>query len=174
MANYVDNKKLYEEMTVFIYDARACIAKEQPLPKINDYIGKCILDISNRRAMEHNFINYPFREEMVSDAIENCIMYIKNFNPDKYTNPFAYFSQIVYYAFLRRIAKEKKHMYTKFKLMGSVDWNSAHGKSYTNDGIHGHDVIHKHTEWSEEYITTFIDNFERIKAEKQEKQKKSK
>jgi DNA-directed RNA polymerase specialized sigma24 family protein len=64
-----------------------------------------------------NFINYSYREEMISDGIENCLQYIDNFDPTKSNNPFAYFTQIIYYAFLRRIAKEKKQSYIKGKLI---------------------------------------------------------
>lgn len=94
-------------------------AKEagEELPRANDYIGKCIWLIANRLSTNRNFIGYTYREEMIGDAIENCLRYIHNFNPDKSTNPFAYFTQIMYYAFIRRIDKEKKQSYIKYKSM---------------------------------------------------------
>ena len=86
-------------------------------PIIPDYAGECFLKIAERLSHRPNFINYAFREEMVSDGIENCVMYASNFNPEKSANPFAYFTQIIYYAFLRRIEKEKKQLYIKYKTM---------------------------------------------------------
>ena len=90
---------------------------DEELPVIPDYAGECFLKIAERLSHRPNFINYAFREEMVSDGIEICVMYASNFNPEKSANPFAYFTQIIYYAFLRRIEKEKKQLYIKYKTM---------------------------------------------------------
>ena len=85
-------------------------AVDDPPPKIPDYVGACLLKIANRLSTKPNFINYTFREEMVSDGIENCINYINNFDPAKSKNPFAYFTQVCWYAFIRRIGKEKRQI----------------------------------------------------------------
>ena len=77
-------------------------------PPVTNYIGECFLKIANGLSYRPNFINYTYRSEMVSDGIENCLQYIHNFDPEKSKNPFAYFTQIIYYAFLRRIQKEKE------------------------------------------------------------------
>lgn len=90
-------------------------SNEIPHPKIPDYIGECFLKIANNLAKRPNFCMYSYRDEMISDGIENCIMYYDNFDPNKSTNPFAYFTQICWYAFVRRIAKEKKQQYIKYK-----------------------------------------------------------
>ena len=79
-------------------------------PPVTNYIGECFLKIVNHLSYRPNFINYTYREEMISDGIENCLQYVHNFNPEKSDNPFAYFTQIIYYAFLRRIQKEKKQL----------------------------------------------------------------
>ena len=84
------------------------------------------MKIAERLSHRPNFINYAFREEMVSDGIENCVMYASNFNPEKSSNPFAYFTQIIYYAFLRRIEKEKKQLYIKYKTMDEVSMLEDH------------------------------------------------
>lgn len=84
---------------------------------IPDYIGLCIMEIAKRFSRRPNFINYSYRDEMVSDAIENCLLYIDNFDPEKSKNPFAYFTQICYFAFIRRISSEKKQSYIKHKLI---------------------------------------------------------
>jgi hypothetical protein len=96
----------------------ACnLSKEQGKddPPIPNYIGECFYKIADHLSRKPNFISYSFRDEMIGDGIENCLMYFRNFNPDKSNNPFAYFTQIIYYAFLRRIQKEKKQLYVKYK-----------------------------------------------------------
>ena len=84
-------------------------------PQIPNYIGECFLKIAEHLSRKPNFISYSFRDEMIADGIENCIMYFRNFDPAKSKNPFAYFTQIIYFAFLRRIQKEKKQLYIKYK-----------------------------------------------------------
>lgn len=135
-AHYVDNKQLYK----CIVEYRTAVLESKktgtPKPKIPEYIGECVLLIANRLSTKPNFINYPFREEMVSDGIENCICYIDNFDPFKSDNPFAYFTQIIYFAFLRRIQKEKKQLYIKHKtLENSLIFNEliTQGKSEDKD-----------------------------------------
>jgi|TARA_R110000744_G_scaffold128804_1_gene236069 hypothetical protein len=115
MAHYVDNKTLYKVMVEYKDNVNEAEAVDDPRPRIPDYVGSCLLKIANRLSTKPNFINYTFREEMISDGIENCINYINNFDPNKSKNPFAYFTQIIYYAFLRRIQKEKKQLYIKHK-----------------------------------------------------------
>ena len=85
-------------------------------PEVTNYIGECFLKIANHLSYRPNFINYTFRDDMISDGIENCLQYMNNFNPEKSKNPFAYFTQIIYYAFIRRIQKEKKQIQIKSKL----------------------------------------------------------
>lgn len=85
-------------------------------PPIPNYLGDCFLRIANHLAYKPNFVNYMFKDDMICDGIENCVQYIHNFDTNR-TNPFAYFTQIVYYAFLRRIAKEKKQLEIKSKII---------------------------------------------------------
>jgi hypothetical protein len=97
-------------------------------PVIPKYIGACFLKIATHLSYKTNFINYIFIDDMVSDGIENCVQYIHNFNPDKSKNPFAYFTQIIHYAFLRRIQKEKRQLDIKSKILektgfDEVFWN---------------------------------------------------
>ena len=116
--HYVDNEKFLVVMTEYrnaYLDGKENGEVQKPM--IPDYAGECFLKIAERLSHRPNFINYAFREEMVSDGIENCVMYASNFNPEKSSNPFAYFTQITYYAFLRRIEKEKKQLYIKYKTM---------------------------------------------------------
>ena len=124
--HYVDNEKFLEVMGE--YREKFLQAKDDDIepPIIPDYAGECFLKIAERLSHRPNFINYAFREEMVSDGIENCVMYASNFNPEKSSNPFAYFTQITYYAFLRRIEKEKKQLYIKYKTMDEYSTLEEH------------------------------------------------
>ena len=115
--HYVDNERFLEVMSDYREKYLQAKDNDTELPIIPDYAGECFLKIAERLSHRPNFINYAFREEMVSDGIENSVMYASNFNPEKSTNPFAYFTQIIYFAFLRRIEKEKKQLYIKYKTM---------------------------------------------------------
>jgi hypothetical protein len=115
--HYVNNPdflKAIKEYKALVAEAEESGSEK---PQVSNYIGECILKIANHLSYKPNFINYTYREEMISDGIENCLMYIDNFNPDKSSNPFAYFTQIIYYAFIRRIQKEKKQTLIKGKIM---------------------------------------------------------
>ena len=115
--HYVDNERFLEVMSDYREKYLQAKDNDTEFPIIPDYAGECFLKIAERLSHRPNFINYAFREEMVSDGIENSVMYASNFNPEKSTNPFAYFTQIIYFAFLRRIEKEKKQLYIKYKTM---------------------------------------------------------
>ena len=119
--HYVNNKQLLEALIV--YRAKVAHAKENDLPKprITNYLGECFLKIATHLSYKPNFVNYMFRDDMISDGIENCVQYIHNFDPEKSKNPFAYFTQIIYYAFLRRIQKEKKQLEIKQKILDHSD-----------------------------------------------------
>ena len=118
--HYVDNKKFLEAMV--IYKDKVSSAKEnnRKKPDVTNYIGECFLKIANHLSYRPNFINYTYRDDMISDGIENCLQYMSNFDPNKSTNPFAYFTQIIYYAFIRRIQKEKKQQQVKQKLIANA------------------------------------------------------
>jgi len=113
--NYVNNRDLLEALIKYQNSVKDAANGDDPLPRIPEYIGECIFLIANRLATKPNFSGYSYKDDMISDGIENCVQYIHNFNPEKSENPFAYFTQIIWYAFLRRIQKEKKQMYIKFK-----------------------------------------------------------
>ena len=115
--HYVNNKEFLEAMKAYKKSVNKAKREKQPKPPVTDYIGKCFLKIANHLSYRPNFINYTFRDDMISDGIENCLQYLKNFNPNKSNNPFAYFTQIIYYAFIRRIQKEKKQSNIKYKMI---------------------------------------------------------
>ena len=139
--HYVDNKRLFGEMIKYINAYNEAKEQGKEPPRANDYIGKCIWLIANRLSTNRNFIGYTYRDEMIGDAIENCLRYLHNFNPEKSNNPFAYFTQIMYYAFLRRIDKEKKQSYIKYKTMeNSIAMNTLVEMS-PDDASHFHAVV---------------------------------
>ena len=115
--HYVDNKKFLEAMIEYRDKCEKAKKRNRKKPDVTNYIGECFLKIANHLSYRPNFINYTFRDDMIRDGIENCLQYMDNFNPDKSNNPFAYFTQIIYYAFIRRIQKEKKQIQIKSKLI---------------------------------------------------------
>lgn len=113
--HYINNADFLKALIEYKQKCDEASKKKKPEPPIPNYIGECFLKIADHLSRKPNFVSYSFRDEMIADGIENCLMYFRNFNPDKSKNPFAYFTQIIYYAFLRRIQKEKKQLYVKYK-----------------------------------------------------------
>jgi hypothetical protein len=122
--HYINNADFLAALMEYQDKCKSAKEDKKPPPAIPNYIGECFMKIAEGLSHKPNFINYTYREEMMSDGIENCLMYFGNFDPTKSKNPFAYFTQIIYYAFLRRIQKEKKQLYVKYKAteqMGILD-----------------------------------------------------
>ena len=133
--HYVNNKQFLEALVNYRAQCQRAEDAGEPRPVIPRYIGECFLKIANHLSYKPNFVNYMFREDMISDGIENCVQYIKNFNPEKSSNPFAYFTQIIHYAFLRRIQKEKRQMDIRGKLIersGFEEVMSGDGDLYSS------------------------------------------
>ncbi len=130
-------------------------------PRIPNYIGECFLKIAEHLSRKPNFISYSFRDEMISDGIENCLMYFRNFDPTKSSNPFAYFTKIIYFAFLRRIMKEKKQLYVKYKATQQYGILDEYEMYEDSEG---------HMKQFQMYdnISEFIHNFEESKRKKKE------
>ena len=119
--HYVNNKEFLQAMKDWKDKCSQAKLEGKTSPPVTNYIGECFLKIANHLSYRPNFINYTYREEMISDGIENCLQYVHNFNPEKSPNPFAYFTQIIYYAFLRRIQKEKKQSHVKNKYIENMN-----------------------------------------------------
>lgn len=113
--NYINNKTLYASMIQHRNSLEESIKNNKPKPQLSNYIGQSILLICNNLAKKPNFSGYTYKQEMISDGIIDCIAAADNFNPEKTNNPFAYFTQIAWNAFIRRIHKEKKQTYIKHK-----------------------------------------------------------
>ena len=165
--HYVDNKQLYTVIVDYKSRVAQAEATNAPPPPIPNYVGECILQIAKRLSTKPNFINYSYREEMISDGIENCVSYFDNFDPSKSDNPFAYFTQIIYYAFLRRIQKEKKQVYVKHKL-------SEHSMLFNELVEHSDDPDFNFSpaDFDSENVSDFIKAFEDNINKKKIKRKK--
>lgn len=136
--HYVNNKQFHEALVIYKNDIRRAALLENPditdaelkdwkspnKPRIPNYLGDCFLKIATHLSYRPNFVNYMYRDDMISDGVENCVQYIHNFDIER-TNPFAYFTQIVYYAFLRRIGREKKQVEIKEKILERGDFDTV-------------------------------------------------
>jgi len=145
--HYVDNKKFLAEMVKYKEMCAKAEKRGRRQPPITNYMGECFLKIANHLSYRPNFINYTYKDDMISDGIENCLQYVSNFNPEKSNNPFAYFTQIIYYAFIRRIQKEKKQTEIKQRLImksGIQEYETIDGDdtNYTNSYV---DYMQKNT-----------------------------
>jgi hypothetical protein len=128
--NYLDNKKMYTALVVYKTACEDARAEGKEIPRIPPYIGECFYLIAHRLGTRGNFSGYTFLEEMIFDALENSVAAVHSFDPDKGSNPLAYFTQIMWYAFLRRIAKEKKQLYIKYKI-------AENGRPWVEHQMHG-------------------------------------
>ena len=132
--HYVNNKEFLAALIKYREDKEIAELKGLPKPPIPRYIGECFLKIANHLSFKPNFVNYMFKEDMISDGIENCVQYIHNFNPEKSQNPFAYFTQIIHYAFLRRIQREKRQLEIKNKILERSGYSEVFDDNNTIDG----------------------------------------
>jgi DNA-directed RNA polymerase specialized sigma24 family protein len=121
--HYVNNKEFLAAMVEYKKAVEHAKKKKLDKPPVTDYIGECFLKIANHLSYRPNFINYTYRDDMISDGIENCLQYLDNFNPKTSNNPFAYFTQIIYYAFVRRIQKEKKQTVIKQRMIAEANYD---------------------------------------------------
>ena len=122
---YVNNKEFLAAITEYRHLVINARENDKPRPRVPNYIGECFLKIATHLSYKPNFVNYMFREDMICDGIENCLQYIDNFDPEKSKNPFAYFTQIIYYAFLRRISQEKKQLEIKNKILEKSNFDEV-------------------------------------------------
>lgn len=155
--NYINNGDFLQALVEFKERK-----KNNPNEPIPNYIGECFMKIAEGLSHKPNFINYTYRDEMIGDGIENCLMYFENFNPDKSKNPFAYFTQIIYFAFLRRIAKEKKQTYIKYKATEQFGILDEFEMMEMDDGTTRQFTMYDN-------LSEFIENFETTQLSKKKK-----
>jgi len=165
--HYVNNADLLKTIELYKKQCRKAKREGTEKPKIPDYIGKCLMLIAENLSHKPNFVMYSFRDEMIADGIENCIMYFDNFDPKKSNNPFAYFTQIIYFAFIRRIHKEKKQLYVKYKSTEQIGILNEYEQSELEESGSNYKQFEMY-----ENISEFIQKFEETKKAKKEKAKK--
>jgi len=178
--NYVDNASLLEVLKEYKRQVKESKENGTPKPAIPEYVGNALLQISNGLANRANFMNYSWKEEMVLDGIENCLKYIDNFEPIKevdpdtgkitYNNPFAYFTQIIWFSFVRRIKNEKKQQYIKHKNLYNLLTEYSLDE-HNNITISGTGKNQKELQWNDPSFD-IIDQFEKSIVEKKKKTKK--
>jgi hypothetical protein len=168
--NYVDKAELQEALKVYITEVRAAAAAGLPRPKVPEYIGECILKIATNYSYSNkpkaNFLRYPFREDMVMDGVETCIRYIHNYDPWRGTSPLAYFTQTCYFAFLNRIAGERKQLYKKFKAIQAqreigIQADSQEHQELADFGVE----IQDNSEYMNDFIRGYEDSAQKKRAE---------
>ena len=133
MAHYVNNKTLLECIEKYQKQKNDAIQNNTTLPKIPEYFGEAIIQIATRFSRRSNFIGYSFRDEMISDAIEHALVAADKFDPNKSSNPFSYITTMVYYSFIRRIAKEKRQSYIRSKLIQDMPIDSFDIQDHDDD-----------------------------------------
>ena len=167
--NYINNPEFLEAVVAY---KKLCVEAENSgddLPQIPNYIGECIFKISTRLASRPNFSGYSYKDDMISDGLENAIQALGNFDPEKSSNPFAYFTQIIWYAFLRRIEKEKKQLYVKHKVVeNSMLTGTAIEKKAGDSGEAA--FIDLNNDYMNNFVQTFEDAMDRKKEAKKEKE----
>jgi hypothetical protein len=172
--HYVSNKEFLAAMIEYKKLVNKAKKLGQTKPLVTNYIGNCFLKIANHLSYRPNFINYTFRDDMISDGIENCLQYLDNFNPAKSNNPFAYFTQIIYYAFIRRIQKEKKQVTIKHKMLMDSNFDDmtlqpGEDKEFTNQFT---EFLKKNMPIEEAPKVESITAHREMKKEKEKKKKK--
>jgi hypothetical protein len=157
--HYINNADFLAALVDYQDRVKKAKKNKTELPPIPNYIGECFMKIAEGLSHKPNFINYTYRDEMMSDGIENCLMYFGNFDPTKSKNPFAYFTQIIYFAFLRRISKEKKQTYVKYKATEQMGILDELEMMELEDGTTRQFELYDN-------ISEFIENFETAKENK--------
>ena len=149
--HYINNQEFLAALLEHRERVQAARTAEKDPPPISNYLGDCFIKIAKHLSYKSNFINYSYRDEMISDAIENCLAVVNNFDPAKSKNPFAYFTQITFFAFVRRIQREKKQMATKFRYIDQLDINDLVTQEHDNGEFQNQFL---------EYLKTQMDHLE--------------
>jgi len=165
--HYINNEDFLNALTAYKESCLKAESEKKPAPAIPNYIGECFMKIAEGLSHKPNFINYTYREDMISDGIENCLQYFNNFDPTKSKNPFAYFTQVIYFAFLRRIQKEKKQQYVKYKATEQMGILDEYEMLESEDGTTKQFQLYDN-------IAEFIENYEVARETKKAATKKAK
>ena len=171
--HYVDNRQLYEALVTWQKETRKALRKKLPKPPLPDFVAECMMKMANRLSQKAGFVNYTYREDMVGDALESCLRYIHNFNPAKSTNAFAYITQIIHNAFIRRIQKEQKQLYVKMRIVDQADFADSYEKQTGDDAHYNNNYVTYLQENKGDVISKF-ENWKESKKTKANAKKKKK
>lgn len=163
--NYVSNADFFKALNEYSARVSEAASKGKENPVIPTYVAECIIKIATHLAYRPNFKNYTFRDEMIADGIENAINAVKSFDSKKSQNPFAYFTQIIWWAFVRRIQAEKKYLYTKYAVSRRAELLDMTSGSQDGDDNRYQGTL-AYGEWSQEQMDRFMDDFEKRLSEK--------
>ena len=133
--HYINNADFLKALIDYRTACDEAKKNNKPDPIVPNYIGECFIKIATHLSYKANFINYTYKDDMISDGIENCLTAVEKFDPSKSVNPFAYYTQIVYFAFVRRIQKEKKQQAAKYKLIENIDFDQIASLSEGDEEI---------------------------------------
>ena len=164
--HYVNNKEFLEALSEYKKSVKLSEQNGERPPVVPDYIALCFMKIAKGLASRPNFSGYAFLEDMIGDGIENSFRYMHNFDPEKSSNPFAYFTRIIYNAFIRKIGIEKKHLYTKYKAIQHANMYGETSDSQSHDSTTKFDSDIKYSEGAEDNMNDFIKNYEEAKKKK--------
>ena len=168
--NYVNNPEFYQAMVEYKKLCKEAEDQGKEQPQLPNYVGECIYQIANRLAQKPNFFGYSYKDDMISDGLENAVKCAANFNPEKSNNPFAYFTQVIWFAFLRRIEKEKKQLYVKHKIIEhSVLTDTAMTRG--DHGGQGSEGSAEYIDLNNEYMSDFVETFEANMQKKRDRAK---
>ena len=167
--HYVNNQDFLKALTDYRRDCILAKRRKQPAPPIPEFVGECFLQIATHLSYKPNFVNYTFREDMISDGIENCLVYIHNFNPKKSKNPFGYFTSFIFYAFVRRIQRERKHTYLRYKQIEQAVIEGDTQTTHAGGGQYHVDSAMLSFDNVQEFIQRFDDYTSRRRARRRSK-----
>ena len=147
-------------MVKFHADYLEAVENNQEPPRVTEFMGRCFLLIATRLINKNNFCGYRFKEDMIGDATIDCVRYAHKFDPNRYNNPFAYFTTVCFYAFVRRIESEKKYLYKKFKL---INESEIFGLLHDSMDVDEKNIIHDigYSESARENMMSFIETYEK-------------
>jgi DNA-directed RNA polymerase specialized sigma24 family protein len=163
--HYVDNATLYKSLVEWQAQIKEAAKNKQPRPQLPDYVAEAMFKMAHRLSQKAGFVNYTFKEDMIGDALESCLRYIHNFNPEKSTNAFAYITQIVHNAFIRRIQKEQKQLYVKMRIVDEAEFVNSYERQGHDKGTYNNSYV----TYLQENVGDVITKFESWKEAKKSK-----
>ena len=160
--HYIDRDEFTAEMDTHALECRKAKERGHPMPKCPESIGIKFLLIAQNVSTKGNFFNYPFRDEMISDAVENMVRYRYNYKKER-GQAFSYFTQYAIYAFIARIKLEKNELMAKAKYVQRIA-----SDEFIPHILDDRDLPEKFKNEYVEYLITWMEDKMAIEKEKKE------